>query len=260
MTWAAARLVAGRLGIVTLGAAAVGLLAKPRPSALAEAGAAVQQAPSPWTVGETLNYRLKLGLFNVGRAQLKVLGIETVRGVPCYHVQFTIRARALTYTLQDSLQSWFGVQDMVSRRFHQDANENGKIRVRHYEILPEHGIWVRNDTDTGQTVEDPLDDASFFFFARTLNLENGQVYSYARYFVAPNNPVTLRVLGREDNTGVPAGRFPTFVVRPTFRSGGMFGERGQAAIWFTDDDRRIPIRIRAAMAVGTLDLSLTSIE
>ena len=65
-------------------------------------------------------------------------------------------------------------------------------------------------------------------------------------------------IGRE-RTSVPAGRFEAVVVRPSFPSGGMF-KGGQAAIWFSDDETRIPLKIRAAMAIGTLEISLTSRE
>lgn len=249
--------MARRLAAVLVGSAAMSYApaatpGTPRPTP--------QAAVVPWQIGEKLGYRLKFGLFNVGRAELSVLGIDTIRGVPCYHALFTIRGHALTYTLQDSLQTWFGVEDLVSRRFWQNTLENGKIRVRHYEIIPERHLWILNDTDSGLTVEDPLDDASFFFFARTLALDAGHVYSLPRYFRAETNPVTIRVLGRDDDTGVPAGHFPTVIVRPTFKSGGLFGERGQAAIWFSDDEARLPIRIRASLPLGTIDLSLTSRE
>ncbi len=231
--------------------AAVGTPPPPRTAA------APRQTEVPWSVGERLEYRVKFGIFNVGRATMAVLGIDTIRGEPCYHVLFTVRGHALMYSLRDSLQSWFGVNDLVSRRFNQDADENGKQRVRHHEILAEQGIWVKNDVDTGATVSDPLDDASFFYYARTLPLEADSTYTVPRYFVAEKNPVTIRVLGRQ-SIGVPAGDFDAVVVRPVFRSGGMFSDRGQAAIWFSDDAARVPLRIRASTGIGTLDISLTS--
>jgi hypothetical protein len=211
----------------------------------------------PWVVGERLEYRVKFGLFNVGHAALEVLDVDTIRGEPCYHVVFTTHGHALVYSLQDSLQSWFGVNDFSSRRFNQNANENGHPRIRHYEIFP-GTIWIKNDADTGQTVSQPLDDASFFYFARTLALDDGQSYVIPRYFQAEHNPVTIRVVGRE-NTSVPAGRFPSVVVQPVFQSGGMFSKNGEAMIWFSDDDERLPLRIRATMSLGTLDISLTGI-
>lgn len=209
----------------------------------------------PWRVGERLVYNVKFGLFNVGRATIEVVGIDTVRGVPTWHVLFNIRGKALTYSLNDSLQSWIGVHDLVSRRFEQDTEERGRQRYRSYEIFPERGYWVRNGTDTAATVADPLDDASFFFFARTLALEPGRTYTLARYFVADRNPVTIRVLQRQE-INTPAGRFRTIAVRPVFQSRGLFGQGGQAIIWFSDDEARIPVRMRSALPVGTIEMSL----
>jgi hypothetical protein len=221
------------------------------------AARAARQGDATWVVGEKLEYQLKFGFFNVGRGTLQVLDIDTIRGEPCYHILFTIRGRALTYTLHDSLQSWFGVHDLVSRRFAQDTEENGHLRSRRYEIFPERRMWIRDDTDTAETVEEPLDDASFFFFARTVPFELGQTYTFARYFIADRNPVTMRVLGRQ-TIGVPAGRFDAIAVRPIFKSRGMFSEGGEAVIWFSTDSTHIPLRIRTSMILGTLDISLRS--
>lgn len=218
-----------------------------------------QDAPiaSPWVVGERLEYGVKFGFFNIGRAYMEVLGVDTIRGEPCFHVQFVIHGHTPFYSLNDSLQSWFGVQDMISRRFSQDTEENGRLRHRSYDIYPERQIWIRNDTDTGLTVAEPLDEASFFFFARTVPLEIGRTYSFARYFQQDRNPVTLQVLQRQ-NIKVGAGRFRTIAVRPIFRSKGLFAQGGQAVIWFSDDEARIPVRFRSSLPIGTLEMSLRS--
>ena len=211
----------------------------------------------PFRAGERFEYQVKLGMFRVGRASMEVRGIDTVRGDSVYHVLFIIQGRAIVYALTDTLQSWFGVRDLISRRFQQDQLEGGHERHRRYEVFPERGIWIRNDTDTAATVEQPLDDASFFYFARTIPLEVGASYDFHRYFLADRNPVTIRVLGR-DSVSVPAGRFAAIAVRPIFKARGLFGQSGQATVWFSDDDARIPVRIRSRMSIGTLDLSLRS--
>lgn len=211
----------------------------------------------PWAPGERFEYNVKLGMFTVGRATMQVIGIDTIRGVPCYHVLFAIRGRALVYSLTDSLESWFGVADLVSRRFDQDGNENGRLYSRHYDIDARRGLWVRNGKDSGITVVEPLDEASFFYFARTLPLGDGDTYDLPRYFMFDRNPVTIRVLGRQAVT-VPAGRFNAIMVRPIFKSRGLFAEGGEATVWFSDDPARIPVRIRSRMSVGTLDMSLRS--
>jgi len=243
-----------RTALATAAAIAVALAFPPAPRAQDSAVVAPLE-PRPWRVGERLVYNVKFGLFNVGRATMEVVGIDTIRGEPTWHVLFNIHGKALMYSLNDSMQSWIGMRDLVSRRFTQDTDERGRHRYRSYEIFPEAGYWVRNGTDTVATVADPLDDASFFFFARTLPLEPGQTYSFARYFIADRNPVTIRVLQRQE-IRVPAGRFRTIAVRPVFQSRGLFGQGGQAIIWFSDDEARIPVRMRSALPVGTIEMSL----
>ncbi len=221
----------------------------------AHPAAAARDPAHPFAPGERFEYDVKLGIFRVGRASMEVLPEDTVRGEPVYHVVFVVRGRAIFYSMNDSLSSWFSVRDLTSRRFVQDNEENGKPRYRRYEIHPGQGYYVRNDRDTAATVREPLDDASFFYFARTLTLEVGHSYDFPRYFIPDRNPVTLQVLGR-DTIQTPAGRFATIAIRPIFRSRGLFSQGGQATIWFSDDAARIPVRIRSRLSVGTLDMSL----
>ncbi len=198
---------------------------------------------------------MKWGFLSVGQARLEVLGIDTIRGEPCWHIQFLFSGHVPFYTLRDSLQSWFGVNDMVSRRFHQDNDENGRVHVRHYEIFPERRVWIRNDIDSGSTPDEPLDEASFFFYARSRPLVIGEAVVLNRYFQHEHNPVAIYVL-QHQTINVPAGRFPSTAVRPVFQSGGLFGQGGKALVWFSDDPSHIPLRIRTSLPLGTLDMSL----
>jgi hypothetical protein len=211
--------------------------------------------PAPFVVGERMEYDVKFGMFRVGRASMEVVAIDTVRGQPAYHVAFVVRGRAIFYSMSDSLQSWFTVQDLTSLRFYQDNTENGDRRVNRYEIHPDRGFYVQNQRDTNATTQQPLDDASFFYFARTLPLEVGRTYSLPRYFKPDRNPVTLRVLSR-DTVSVPFGRFATIAVRPTFKSRGLFSEGGQATVWLSDDEFRVPVAIRTRLSIGSLTMNL----
>ena len=246
--------------LVLLGAAlvAVALAAAP---AEPRAPAPPQDAAGPgvpFAPGERMTYDVKFGVFRVGRASMEVVGIDTVRGEQVYHVLFAVRGRAVFYSLSDTLQSWFTVRDISSRRFIQDNEENGRQRYNRYEIHPDRGFYVQNGRDTSATPADPLDDASFFYFARTLRLDVGQTYTFRRYFKTDRNPVTLRVLGR-DTIDVPAGRFAVVAVRPTFKSRGLFAEGGQATIWLSDDDARIPVAIRTRLSIGSLSINLRTL-
>jgi hypothetical protein len=72
------------------------------------------------------------------------------------------------------------------------------------------------------------------------------------------NPVVLTGL-REDTVTVGAGTFPTIVIRPTIKTGGIFSENGEAQVWFTTDARRVPVLLKTKFSRFSLTLSLDSI-
>ncbi|HXY18544.1 MAG TPA: DUF3108 domain-containing protein [Gemmatimonadales bacterium] len=215
-------------------------------------------APLPFTTGERLEYEVKFGIFRVGRATMQVLGVDTIRGTPAYHVAFVIRGRAaFFYSMTDTLESWFSVADLTSLRFVQNNNENGSRYYHTYEIHADSGYFIQDGKDSLPTTARPLDDASFFYFARTVPLQVGQTYSYDRYFKPDRNPVTLTVLSA-DSVDTPAGRFAAIAVRPVFKSRGLFAEGGQAVVYLSADSTRIPLVIKSHLSLGSLSLALRS--
>ena len=101
----------------------------------------------------------------------------------------------------------------------------------------------------------PLDDASFIFFVRTLALNVGQTLTFNRYFRPSANPVTIQVLRKEFVT-VPAGTFHAVVVKPIIRTAGIFSEGGQAELWFSDDSIHTLIQMKAKLSFGSINLYL----
>ena len=63
---------------------------------------------------------------------------------------------------------------------------------------------------------------------------------------------------REDTVKVGAGTFATTVIRPTIKTGGIFAEGGEAQVWFTSDDRRLPVLLKTKFAHFSLTLALES--
>jgi len=70
--------------------------------------------------------------------------------------------------------------------------------------------------------------------------------------------VTMKVEGREE-LKLPAGTFKTVRVEPTAEA-GVVKNRGQIWIWYTDDDRHLPVQMRARSFWGTITFRLSSLE
>ena len=211
-------------------------------------------------IGETLVYDAKFGILKLGKGMMHVAGIDTVRGVESLHTVFHLQASAAFYRLDDRMDSWVGLNDFASRRFVQDFHEGSSDRYTEYTIFPDSGFYRQNGIDTvAATSETPLDDAAFFYFVRTVELEVGKTYEFDRYFRPDRNPVILEVL-RKDTLDVPAGTFETLVIRPTIKGRGILGEAQDPLMWLTDDDRRLMVQFKSTFAsIATITLQLREI-
>lgn len=212
-------------------------------------------------VGETLVYDARFGILNLGEGLMHVAGIDTIRGAPSLHVVFRLRGGSFFYRLDDRMDSWIGIADFASRRFIQDFHEGSSERYTAYEIFPDSGFYTQSGIDSVMpTSATPLDDAAFFYFVRTVPLEVGKRYEFERYFRPDRNPVVLEVLGR-DTLDLPAGRFPTIVVKPVIQGRGILEEAKEPRMWLTDDARRLMVQLKLKFAsIATITLRLREVR
>ncbi|MSR22218.1 MAG: DUF3108 domain-containing protein [Gemmatimonadetes bacterium] len=218
----------------------------------------------PFGPGEKAMYEVRLGRLSVGEGSMEVMSLDTIRGHLSYHFSWQIDGGLPLLMVHDHFESWSDVSTLATRRFIQEIDEVRYERLRHYEIYPEEKRWELLTSGDAEafTTDRPLDDISFIYFVRTLpSLEVGQTYMLPQYFREDRNPVVLNVLRRE-RIDVPAGTFNTIVVQPILKSGGLFREGGKAEVYFTDDDKRLLIRLttRGVPLLGDLSLHLTTIE
>ncbi|HSE26657.1 MAG TPA: DUF3108 domain-containing protein [Gemmatimonadales bacterium] len=232
-------------------AGATSVVAQPAPAHLGN------PAKYPFGVGERFVYNAKLGFITLGQGAVEVLRREEYRGHDSFVFRFRLAAGNRFYRLDDQLESWTGVDDLISRRLLKTLNENGKLRVRDELIYPDSGFLRQvGKPKTEPTVEEPLDDAAFIYWVRLLPLEVGRTYRFERYYKARRNPIIVEVLGREEQE-LPDGRkVQCIVLHPVIGSGNLMREKNDARIWLTDDDRRIPVRIRTKQPFGTISLEL----
>jgi glycosyltransferase involved in cell wall biosynthesis len=220
------------------------------------------QAPTPavavpFVVGERLVYSARMGVFSVGVATLEVAGLDTVRGTETVHFRFHIAGGALWYHLDQTLESWVGRHDFRSRRFLNRTEEKGKRWERDFSIFPDSGIYREAGHDSAHaTVADPLDDAAFLYWIRTVPLKVGERYEYQRYFRVDRNPVIVEVLGR-DRVNVAGRKWDAIILRPTIpHGGGIFAEKSDARMWLSDDKDHIVLGLQSKFSFGMMTLKL----
>ena len=214
-------------------------------------------AAVPFPVGERLTFSAKYGIFSVGSATMEVMGIDTVRKTETVHIRFTISGGALWYHLDQTIESWVGRYDFRSRRFSSVQDERDRHREHRFEIFPDSGFYREEGRDTTfATVLEPLDDASFLYWIRTVPLEVGKRYEYARYFRPDRNPVIIEVIKRE-RVSVAGKKWRAIVVRPKIpQARGIFAEKSETHIWLSDDPQHLVLAIQSNFSFGQVTLKL----
>jgi hypothetical protein len=233
--------------------------------------AALQQRPStvaprtpvPFQVGERFEYELEAKWFLVsggGTASYSVEAIDTVHGHPSYRLVAAMKGGIAVFKIDDVQRSWLDVTSLFSRRFQQLLNQTTSKRDRTYDFFPGRMRYEEPDKPgSGGPLDSarPLDDISFLYYVRTLPLVVGEEYTAPRYYKRDGNPVTVRALRTERIKG-PAGEFDAIVVKPIIRTDGLFSEGGEAEVWLSNDELRIPLKLRAKVSIATLTMELKS--
>lgn len=221
-------------------------------------------------VGERMEYSVTWGGARIGKSVLALAAIDTIAGREVYRATLNTEGGPPFYRLEDRLTSWIQPEPFATLRFDQNLRQGGYRRNRRNVMDPEQvsytrydlvdGAWVEHEEEADVPIpEGALDEVAFFYFARLSDLEVGERYEYNRYFKETGNPVVLEVLRRE-RIRVPAGTYETIVVRPIIKTSGLFSEGGEAEIYLTDDERRVPVRVKTRMSIGTANFYLTEYD
>ena len=249
---------------VGVGAAALAAFA-----ALAGEGAAQQAAVAspvraavtsarparPFAVGERFAYDVRYGPLRVGKGSIEITDVEDVRGHAAWKAVFKLKGGNALYRLDNTFKSWIDTTSLASLRFHKAVREGRHDRSKQFEIDGERGVYAEAGKGEFPTVAGPLDDASFFYFVRTIPLEVGQSYEFDRYFKPDRNPVGVRVVRRE-RLATAAGTFDAIVIRPVIKTSGMLGEARKTEVWLSDDERRMVLQVRSDLPFGAVTMAL----
>jgi uncharacterized protein DUF3108 len=214
------------------------------------------RAPLPFTPGERLDYTISFGPIHVGTGSMQLTHGDTLRGQPTYHAVFRIQGGTLFFKVADRIESWFTTDSFASLKFTQSLHEGRYHAERNFDIYPSQHVYVPVGDTARPSVAEPLDDASFLYFVRTLPLVLGATYRFDRYFQVDGNPVVIRVVRRERIT-VPAGTFDAIVVQPQITTGGIFSKNGRAEVWLRADGAHEVLQMKSHLAFGSINLYLT---
>jgi hypothetical protein len=173
----------------------------------------------------------------------------------------------LLFHVSDHFQSTFDRNTGCTAEFDKQTVEgrrqvNSTLKLDYAQsksILDEKNV-VRNETKHIETPISgcPTDLLSGLFYAASQPMEVGKSFVIPVVDALHTIPVTMKVEGKEE-VKTPLGTFKTIRVQPT-ADAGVVKNRGNIWIWYTDDERHLPVQMRARLFWGTITFRLASIE
>jgi Protein of unknown function (DUF3108) len=179
----------------------------------------------------------------------------------------TIGAINLLFHVGDRFQSTFDRDKGCTNEFDKQTVEgrrqiNSTLRMDYGQGK---SILDEKNQITGQTkhVETPIpgcltDLLTGVYYASSQPMEVGKSFVIPVVDALHTVPVTMKVEGREE-IKTTLGTFKTIRVQPT-ADAGVVKNRGNIWIWYTDDERHLPVQMRARLFWGTITFRLTGNE
>jgi hypothetical protein len=176
----------------------------------------------------------------------------------------TIGAINLIFHVGDHFQSTFDRATGCTSEFDKQTVEgrrqiNSTLRLDYVQgksILDEKNFV----TGLSKHVETPIpgcltDLLTGIYYASSQPMEVGKSFVIPVVDALHSVPVTMKIEGREE-IKTTLGTFKTLRAQPT-ADAGVVKNRGNIWIWYTDDDRHLPVQMRARLFWGTITFRLT---
>lgn len=179
----------------------------------------------------------------------------------------TLGAINLIYRVSDRFQSSFNRRTGCSAGFAKQLQEGrrqvstdlkfdyaqGKAVLDEKNLVK--GTSKHQEMPVGSCVTDLL---SGIFYPASQNLIPGQSFRVPVADAMHTVIVTMKVEARE-TVKTPLATYSTIRVQPMAQAGTVKA-RGNIWVWYTDDERHIPVQMRARLFWGTITFRLTSME
>jgi hypothetical protein len=219
--------------------------------------------------GEVLEYKAYYGIIDAARAKLVIeKEFKKVGNRMTYHAiasAVSLGAFNWFFKVVDNYQTYIDNQVLLPLVFFRRVEEGGYILARDkYFNQTKHTVRVvepkKKKEGIYKTEKNVQDLLSCFYHGRTLNLQHakpGDVFTIPVFFDYENYPMRIKFLGKEV-LKTDLGTFRCLKYSPQLQEGRVFKDQEDMTIWLTDDQNKIPIRLKAELLIGSIKLDLTS--
>jgi Protein of unknown function (DUF3108) len=214
--------------------------------------------------GEKLTFNVNYGFVTAGIATMEVDGIRRISARNAYHVLFlvnTVPSFDWIFKVRDRYETFIDTEGLFPWRFEQHIREGSYSRdfSAFFDQRRGKAKTSEGSYDIPPYVNDIL---SAFYYARTLDYSKMKVNDMIllhNFYKDKVYDLNVKYLGKE-TVSVAAGTFDCIIVEPLVQEGGLFKSEGSITVWLSDDDLKLPVKVKTKVVIGSIDAELTKYE
>jgi hypothetical protein len=216
--------------------------------------------------GENISFRIHYGFLTAGNATLSTTK-TSYKGQPAFYVRGvgkTSGAAKAFFKVEDVYESYIN-EKKEPLYYVRNVSEGSYTQHLQSTFNPGNNTLVLVDkkhTDrpakTVKVPNDVQDILSCFYYLRSVdNLKVGSVLKMNVWIDDELFPFQLKVVGTE-KVSTKFGKVNCLKIIPSVISGRVFKAKEGVTMWVTNDQNRVPVLIKAELAVGSLKASIDS--
>jgi hypothetical protein len=228
-------------------------------------GGFAQNDSKAFQPGEFLKYKIQYGLLNAGFATVE-LKSQLREGDTLIHAigkGWTTGMVGFLFSVEDRYESYFTKSPFRPHHFVRKINEGGYTQDKEiffdYNIHYAKVINHKKDRVSSHFIQNDIQDMmSSFYYLRSVDfstLKPQDSVDITMFFDGKMHPFKFIILDREI-LKTQFGDIKTIKIRPIVQKGRVFKDEENVTLWISDDENKIPIRIKASLLVGSAKAEL----
>lgn len=226
--------------------------------------------------GEVITYKVHYGFVNAAEGEMIISDqIFNVNGRDCYKIDVfgkSIGMFDLFLRIRDNWGTYLDTASIIPQKSYRKIEEgkyrkhevvkfdhfNEKVTVQDYDH--KKGNWKPIEYfDSPKYAQDMVGG---YYFLRTLdfdNLKENEIIQLKAFFDDEIYDFNIRFVGRED-VKTKIGKIRAIVLSPIMPENSLFDGENSIRVWISDDRNKVPLKIKAEMFVGAVEVDIQSYE
>lgn len=229
-----------------------------------------------FAAGEMLKFRVHWGPLNAAEAVMQVSDTYyEVNGRPCYKIDIygnTTGMADLIVKVRDNWGAYVDTASILPQKAYRYIEENGyrKNEMISFDHMEDVATVLRLDKKTRapkekeefEVPDNILDIVGGYYYLRTLDYskyQDGDEIEVRGFFDDEIYDLRLRYLGK-DQLKTQLGTFNTIVIAPRIPENDFFEGKEPIKVWISDDKNKVPLKIRAKLGIGALEIDIKEMK